>query len=143
MPGNEPDRGAERAGGGALQREEAQHLAAREAEEAQHPELAPPRPRERGEAAGDAREADHDGDRFQRIRHREAAIEDGERAPAQLRGVLEGKPACLRQRAAHRRLSPLRVHPRREVDREIVGARVAGERPVSLRRNQDRAQVRA
>ena len=45
---------------------------AREAEVAQHAELAPPRPGERGEAAGHAGERDHDRDRLERVGDGEA-----------------------------------------------------------------------
>ena len=67
-----------------FEREQAQHLAARHAEVAQHAELPGAHDRLRREGRGDAGEADHDRRELQQVRDREAAVEDAQAHRADL-----------------------------------------------------------
>src|SRR5579862_4585815 len=93
----ETDRSAQAAGRDALDREELQDLAAFQSQETQHAELAPPRPRQRREAAGDSREPDHHRDRLEGVGHGEGAVEDLEGYALQARRILEGERRRVRQ----------------------------------------------
>ncbi len=122
-----------------FERQHAQHLAPRETEMAQHAELAPPRPGERREAGGHARERDEDRRRLQRVGGGEGAVEDGERAAVDVARVVE-------LRAGHASRSPsrgprnrLRVRARREVDRDVVRERVAGDGAIVREVDHERA----
>src|SRR5262249_35427635 len=86
---DEADNGAERAPDRAFDPQEVKHLAAAQAQEAKHAEFAPPRPGERREAARDAREPDDDRDRLERVGHREAAVEELERAAVYSGSILD------------------------------------------------------
>lgn len=73
---------AESGQGGAFQRQDAEHLAARDANVAQHAEFAGPCQGLGGEGGGDAEQADDDGDGFQQIGDGETAVEDFQRQVA-------------------------------------------------------------
>ena len=105
---------------------------------AQHAELAPASEDHRAQAGRKPKKAHQHRDRLHRVGHGEAAIEDAQRQVADLAGVGHVEFVAAGQRAQrfhHRR----RRRARREPERAVVHAPVAGEPRVVVAIDEDRA----
>ena len=131
-PQSQSDCCAEDGNDGALPSEHGADGAPAHADVPQHPELAPAGKRLRAEAHADAEQTDQHRCDFQRVGHRERAVEERERVGAHLAGAGDFDALGISEALAQGALDAGQCRAGGNPDCRVIGQRVSGEVHVEL-----------